>query len=262
MKISCIQMDMRPGEPDYNFRHAEQLIRAAAEAHPDVIVLPETWNTGFFPKEELRALCDHSGQRTRRVISGLAKELGINIVAGSVADLRDGSVFNTALVFDRMGKELYHYDKIHLFSPSGENEYFHPGESCGVFSLDGIPCGLIICYDLRFPELSRTICAKGAKILFVVSQWPKARVTHLHALAKARAIENQIGLVVTNSCAEAYNTQNAGRSQIIDALGNVIADAGEKEGILSAELSLNDIMDVQNTIPVWKDRRAELYARI
>ena len=104
MKISCIQMDMRLGEADWNFARAEELVRAAVEAeYPDVVVLPETWNTGFFPKE-LAPCADQDGERTKTVFSALAKELNVNIVCGSVANRRAEGFFNTAFVFDRAGE--------------------------------------------------------------------------------------------------------------------------------------------------------------
>ena len=103
MKTSIVQMDMKFADPKANFLHAEELIRKAAEEQPDVIVLPETWNTGFFPVENLAELCDHEGKETKTRIGNLAKELHINIVAGSVSNVKDGKVYNSAFIFDRTG---------------------------------------------------------------------------------------------------------------------------------------------------------------
>ena len=90
LRVACVQMDMRLGDADGNFAHAEELVRAAVEReHPDVVVLPETWNTGFFP-EDLSACADRDGMRTKETFSRLAKELHVHVVAGSVADRRDG----------------------------------------------------------------------------------------------------------------------------------------------------------------------------
>ena len=133
MKISCIQMDMRLGEPDWNFARAEELVRAAARTeHPDVAVLPETWNTGFFPKD-LESCADRDGERTKAVFSALARELNINIVCGSVANKRTEGFFNTAYVFDRSGEVIAEYDKTHLFTPPGSTRRSSAG---------GIPAGL------------------------------------------------------------------------------------------------------------------------
>ena len=157
MKISCIQMDMRLGAADENFAHAETLIReTVSRERPYVAVLPETWNTGFFP-EDLAACADRDGARTKAVFSALARELNVNIVCGSVANQRGDGFCNTAYVFDRSGEVLAEYDKTHLFTPSGEHHAFRAGDRTCRFRLDGKKCGLIICYDIRFPELTRTL---------------------------------------------------------------------------------------------------------
>ena len=170
MKVTCLQMDMKLGCPDENFAKAEQMIRQAMSEQPDVLVLPETWNTGFFPKENLPSLCDRDGQRVKAEIGALAKEYRVNIVAGSVSNLRDGKVYNTAMVFDRTGQCIASYDKTHLFTPMGEDDYFTPGDHLCRFQLDGVQCGIIICYDVRFPELTRSLTVPGLDVLFMVSQ--------------------------------------------------------------------------------------------
>ena len=152
MKIACVQMDMVFAAPKVNFPKAAELVRRAAASGADVIVLPETWNVGFFPKEELLALADENAAETKAEMSRLAKELSVNIVAGSVAEGCGGKVYNTALVFDRAGDCIASYRKSHLFSPMGEDEYFTAGESRCRFTLDGVSCGLITCYDIRFPN--------------------------------------------------------------------------------------------------------------
>ena len=101
MKIACIQMDMLFAQPEENFAKAKRLIREAMASGPDVVVLPETWNTGFFPKERLSELAERDCARVKRELGGLAAELGVNLVAGSVANVRGGKVYNTACVFDR-----------------------------------------------------------------------------------------------------------------------------------------------------------------
>ena len=103
MKISCAQMDMRLGDEAYNYAHAEELIReAVGRDGAGVVVLPETWNTGYFP-EDLAAHADQDGERTKGVFSALAKELNVNIVCGSVVNRRGDKFYNTAYVFDRAG---------------------------------------------------------------------------------------------------------------------------------------------------------------
>ena len=260
MKISCIQMDMRLGAADENFAHAEALIReAVTRERPDVAVLPETWNTGFFP-EDLAACADRDGARTRAVFSALARELNVNIVCGSVANKRTEGFFNTAYVFDRAGEVIAEYDKTHLFTPSGEHESFLCGWHTCRFTLDGKSCGLIICYDIRFPELIRTMTLEGVDLLFAVAQWPEKRTMHLETLARARAIENQMFLVLCNSVGTAGETRCGGHSAVIDPWGEYLAKAGDREEIITGEADFSVIEGIRSSINVFRDRRPELYA--
>lgn len=259
MKVTCIQMDMAFAQPQENFSRAARLIEQAMLGAPDVLVLPETWNTGFFPREDLASLCDDNGSRVKAEIGSLAKKFQVNIVAGSVANLRNGKVYNTAMVFDREGSCIASYDKTHLFTPMGEDNCFTPGDHLCRFKLDDVQCGLIICYDVRFPELTRSLTVPGLDMLFVVSQWPKVRTFHLRSLTTARAIENQMFVVCCNSCGKAGETVYGGNSAIIDPWGETIALAGEVEQLLSADCDLQILTSIRSTIPVFRDRRPELY---
>ena len=259
MKISCLQMNMKLGCPEENFAHAEQLICNAMKDNPDVLVLPETWNTGFFPKENLAELSCKDGDEVKSCIGGLAKQYGVNIVAGSVSNVRNGKVFNTAMVFDRDGECIAEYDKTHLFTPMGEHDYYTGGDHLCRFTLDGVKCGIIICYDVRFPELIRKLALQGMDMLFVVSQWPKERIFHLRTLTTARAIENQMFMVCCNSCGTAGKTVYGGHSAIIEPFGKTLVLAGENEEILTAECDLQILNEIRKSIPVFRDRRSELY---
>lgn len=259
LRVSCLQMNMRLGFPTENFAHATDLIHAAMVAKPDVLVLPETWNTGFFPKENLSQLSDRDGELTKVRIGALAKQHQVNIVAGSVSNVRNGKVFNTAMVFDRSGACVASYDKTHLFSPMGENDYYTPGDHLCTFSLDGIHCGLVICYDIRFPELARSLALQGIDVLFVVSQWPKDRIRHLRSLTTARAIENQMFVVCCNSCGTAGETVYGGNSAVIDPLGKTLTLSRETEIIVSANLNMQILETIRSNIPVFQDRRPKLY---
>ena len=257
MRVSCVQLDMKLGDVKANFAHAEAMIREAVNRdHPDTVVLPETWNTGFFP-QELAPCADDDGKATKALCSALAKELHINIVAGSVANRRADGYYNTAYVFDRSGNLVAEYDKTHLFTPSGEHNFFRMGSRTCRFTLEGIPCGLIICYDIRFPELIRSLTVQGVDLLFVVSQWPAKRAMHLDTLARARAIENQTFLALCNSAAA--DTACAGHSAIIDPWGEYLAQAGETEEIISADLDFSIIQGIRESINVFRDRRPDLY---
>lgn len=259
MKISCIQMDMRLGETDYNFSHAEKLIRqTAGREDPDVILLPETWNTGYFP-EDLASTADRDGERTKEFLSALAKELRLNLVGGSVANRRVEGFYNTAYVVNRAGEVAAEYDKTHLFTYAREHEHFCPGHHVCRFELDGRKCGIIICYDLRFPELMRKMALEGLDLLFVPAQWPEKRTMHLETLARARAIENQMFLALCNSVGTAGDVRCGGHSAIIDPWGEYLARAGDQEEIISGTADFSVIDGIRGSINVFRDRRPELY---
>ena len=260
LNVSCIQMNMLLGEIEYNFAHVEELIENAVKRDKcDVIVLPETWNTGFFPKENLDDLCDNDASETVKLLSSLAKKYNINIVGGSVANKKDDGIYNTCCIFNRNGELIAQYDKTHLFTPMDEHKFFSFGKNLCVFELDAIKCGVIICYDLRFPELIRSLSLQGIELLFVVSQWPQVRVGQLDILIKARAVENQMYTVLCNSCAVAGDTVYGGFSQIVNPLGDVLAKAENKEEIINAELDFSTVENIRKSINVFNDRKAQLY---
>ncbi|MBQ3252240.1 MAG: carbon-nitrogen family hydrolase [Oscillospiraceae bacterium] len=254
MKVTCLQMQTPYRQPETNFAHAEELIRQAMAEKPDVIVLPETWNTGFYIKDGLDAYCDHDCQQVKTRIGALAAQFGVNIVAGSVSNIRDGKIYNTATVYDRTGACIASYDKTHLFTPMQEDRYYTPGNQLCTFTLDGVPCGLVICYDIRFPELVRSLTVPGLDMLFMVCQWPKIRTHHLRTLTTARAIENQMFLVCCNSC-----TPYGGHSAIIDPWGETLALAGEAEDTITAECNMQILSEIRSSIPVFRDRRPDVY---
>ena len=261
MKVSSIQMNMAYASPEENYTKAEELIRKAVkENSPDTVVLPETWNLGFFPHDDLYALSDKEGERTKSLLSSLSKELNVNIVGGSVVRSDGEYVRNTSYVYSRNGELVASYDKTHLFSPMDEDKFFKKGDHTSLFTLDGVKCGVIICYDTRFPELIRTMALRGMDVLFVVSQWPKVRVPHLMALTRARAIENQMFLVLSNSAGRAGDTQYGGSSLILSPWGETLASLeGEKEDIITATLDMSIVSDIRKSINVFSDRRPELY---
>ena len=259
MKIACAQMDVRLADSAYNYAHALELVRNAAAAGADTVLLPETFNIGFFPRENLAELADRDGEIVKMAFGALAAELHINLAAGSVVTNRDGQVYNTSYVFDRAGTCVASYDKTHLFTPMGEHEYFTPGDHLCTFTLDGVKCGLIICYDLRFPELTRSLALQDIELLFVPAEWPGIRREHWQTLNRARAIENQIFLACCNGCGTAGETVYGGSSAIYDPWGTILAEAGEHEEVITADCDFAVKEQIRNSIHVFRDRRPEIY---
>ncbi|MBA9028472.1 carbon-nitrogen family hydrolase [Peribacillus huizhouensis] len=258
MKIACVQMDIAFGEPDQNYTAIEKYIEEAAKAQADVIVFPEMWNTGY-ALDQLDRLADREGSITRKLLSQLAKKHQVNIVGGSVATKRGDKYFNTMYIVDRTGKIVAAYDKAHLFKLMDEHVYLNEGQSMNVFEMNGITCGGVICYDLRFPEWIRTHALNGAKIMFIPAQWPKQRIDHWQLLLQARAIENQCFIVAVNRVGNDPNNEFNGHSMVIAPWGELLISKQTEEGILYADLELEEVDQVRKTIPVFKDRRTDLY---
>ena len=189
LHIHAIQMKVEPGVPDVNFARVAQRMEESmqAEQRPDVIVLPEMWNTGF-ALDRIGEQADSTGERTKYVMSAFSKKHQVNVIAGSVAVIEDSKIQNTAFVFNRSGECIMDYSKIHLFRLMEEEKYLQGGNKLGLFELDGVQAGIIICYDTRFPELSRQLALSGAKLMFVPAQWPHPRLHHWRTLLMARAL--------------------------------------------------------------------------
>lgn len=260
IRTALIQMDIQTGEADVNFERVVQKLTEAVKQpqKPDLIVLPEMWNTGY-ALERIQTLADKNGERTKRFLGEFARKHQVMIVGGSVAEKRGEHVYNTMYVFDRAGQEIGCYSKIHLFRLMDEHIYLHGGDEPGNFALEGIPSGGMICYDIRFPELARRHALEGVKLLIIPAQWPHPRLHHWRTLLQARAIENQFYVLACNRCGANGNTKFFGHSMIIDPWGEILAEAGEEEQILYAEIDLQEVDDIRQKIPVFHDRRPECY---
>ena len=259
MKISLIQLDIAFGNPGANYAAAERRIREAAAAQPDCIILPELWTTGY-DLTRLEQIADSEGGQTKAMISALAREYGINIVAGSVASRQAAGITNCMYIFNREGGLAGEYSKLHLFRLMDEHLYLQPGEAKGLFTLDGALCAGLICYDIRFPEWVRAHTALGAEVLFVSAEWPEPRLAHWRALLISRAIENQCYVIACNRAGADPANTFAGHSMIIDPWGEVVCEAAENEDILSGEIDLHKVREVRQQIPIFTDRRPELYS--
>lgn len=261
MKVAVLQMQVALGQPAENIASLQRLAEKAMAGRPDVLLLPELWHIGFYPRP-MTDFADKDGEEIRQLLAGLAQKYQVNIVGGSAASLRDGQVFNTCYIFDRQGQLAASYDKAHLFSPSGEHLDFTAGDNLVTFTLDGVKCGVLICYDVRFPEAARKLALAGIQLLFIPSAWPLKRLMHWQTLIRARAIENQVFIAACNAAdLDGSEQQLAGHSTIIDPWGEILAEAGEGEEILQANLQLEIQQSIKESIHVFADRRPELYKK-
>ncbi|NMO97989.1 carbon-nitrogen family hydrolase [Paenibacillus lemnae] len=261
MNISLIQSYIALGDPDANFAHlAEQMDKALQqETKPDILVLPEMWNTGY-ALDQIHELADLNGERTHTFLSTFAKKNQVHVVGGSIAEKVEDRVYNTMYVFNREGRQTAKYSKIHLFCLMEEEKHLTAGVETVTFEMeDGLFAGASICYDIRFPELSRSLALAGAKVLFVPAEWPNPRLHHWRTLLSARAIENQMYVVACNRVGTSGDTTFFGHSMIIDPWGEIVAEGGEDEELISGYLDPELTDSVRQRIPVFEDRNPHLY---
>jgi len=259
MKVSVLQMQIILGDFSANTATLYSMFEDAMSKRPDVVLLPELWNVGFYPKPVIN-YADPDGIETRKLLGSLARKYQVNIVGGSIANRIGEHVYNTNYIFDRTGSLISTYHKTHLFSPSGEKEDFTPGDTTHTYTLDGVKCASVICYDLRFPELVRKLALDDIAILFVPAAWPIERLMHWQTLARARAIENQLFIVAANGSGILDNTFHlGGHSVILDPWGEILSSANADKTILHANLKLAIRSQIRSSINVFGDRRPELY---
>lgn len=259
VSISLGQMNVKHGQVAANLRIAEGLIAEAARRQSQLVVLPELWSSGY-DLENAASHADELGQGMFAELSRLAARYGIAVV-GSILERRGRDVTNSAACYAADGRLLGVYRKIHLFRLFDEHKWLGEGHAPTVLDLPWGATALTICYDLRFPELYRHYATeRGAKMMIVCAEWPLMRLAHWRALLIARAIENQCFVVAVNACGETGGTVFAGHSMILDPWGKVAAEAGEGEQLLTVGIDLDEVERVRRTIPVFEDRRPDMYA--
>ncbi|MHA2855252.1 carbon-nitrogen family hydrolase [Paenibacillus lautus] len=258
--IALIQADIEIGNVQANVDNMLGMMEKAAAANhkPDVIVLPEMWNTGY-ALDRIHELADPMGQETSSMLSEFARKHRIQVVGGSVAERIEDRIYNSMYVFNRNGEQIAKYSKIHLFRLMDEEKFLEAGQQTVTFDLEEMKAGASICYDIRFPELSRTLALGGAQVLFVPAEWPHPRLHHWRTLLLARAIENQMYVVACNRVGTSGETDFFGHSMIIDPWGEIIAEGDERETIVTGTLDCKLTDEVRGRIPVFEDRRPHLY---
>ena len=265
MDIAILQMPVITGDKKQNLATLETMLQQAMDTPqpPEVILLPELWSTGFYPRPTIDYAEPWQGPTHTR-LSQLARQHHVHLVAGSIMLQQGQRIFNTCLVLDPLGHTIASYQKIHLFSPAGENKDFTPGQELCIFELAGHTCGVIICYDLRFPELSRKLALANVELLFVPAAWPTARIQHWDILLQARAIENQCYIAGCNGlCPSAESSHySGGHSTLLGPDGSKLireAHLDSEPHLLTGSIDFGLRTEIRQKINVFRDRRPELY---
>lgn len=256
MKIAIYQMEIIPGEPEKNIEKVANWLSTLDDV--DIAVLPEMWNTSY-TLEELINITSEAGQREIEKLSELAKQYQINIVGGSIAVRVEDKIYNRAIVINKNGEHIHQYDKLHLVPMLDEPNYLTQGNNISIFEIDNVKMGVIICYDLRFPEISRKLALEGIEVLFVVAEWPIERISQFEKLLYARAIENQVYVIASNSIGKCDDTVFGGKSMVINPLGEATTKIILGEGTIQSTINIEEIRSIRSDIPLLKTRRADIY---
>ena len=255
-QAAVLQFRIDMGDVDANEERAFALLRKAAGKNAALCVLPEMWSTGF-AYDRLHALAGTSpGILSRLRAFASANRMAI---AGSLPERTGKSVFNTLYIIDRDGAVAGKYRKAHLFQPSGEHLHFRKGTGAGTVRTALGSVGPLICYDLRFPELSRKYFLEGATLFCVSAQWPSVRKAHWELLNAARAVENQLFVVASNAVERSGDFRFAGGSLIVSPWGEVLASCGETEGMAIATIDPEEVEKIRRRIPCAQDRNVRVY---
>ena len=266
MRAAAVQLNST-AEKARNLEMAERLVRAAAADGAELIGLPEKWNL-LGGGEELLAGAESLDGPTLTAARGWARELGVHLLAGSIAERAGGGrARNTSVLIGPDGEDLAVYRKIHMFDVEvegvsyRESEHEQAGEEVVLGSLGDAELGLSICYDLRFPELYRILAVLGATVVAIPSAFtaPTGRA-HWEVLLRARAIENQVFVLAPGQVGKAPpHYESYGRSAIVDPWGVVLAVAPDTECFVSAELDFALQDRVRATLPSLANRRPTAY---
>ncbi|WP_446666815.1 carbon-nitrogen family hydrolase [Flexivirga sp. B27] len=263
MQIAVIQLAYDDSESlaDRTSRVCD-LVRS--ESGADLVVLPELWSAGGFSYRDWPSRSQDVGGAVVSALADAARDAGVWLHGGSIAEHpasgetgpEGKSLWNTSLLFAPDGSLAASYRKIHRFGfAGGEPKLMEAGSDIVVLEAAGVTMGLSTCYDLRFPELYRAQVDRGATVFVIPAAWPEARVEAWRLLLRARAIEDQCLVIACNTAGTHAGTPMGGRSAVIAADGEVLAEAGTDQEILRVDADPAAVGEFREAFPVLRDRR-------
>ena len=257
LTIALAQMNVLTGRPEDNLARARDFAVQAREANADLLLLPELWLHGY-DLERAKKWAALLGEEGFAHMAALAREFDLYL-AGSLLERHAGGVSNTAVLYAPDGTLLGSYRKIHLFRLMQEHHYLVPGDHATLCPTPWGPMGLAICYDMRFPELFRTMALAGAVLFLVPAQWPVRRLEAWLLLARARAVENELIVAACNRVGDDGQATFPGRSCVVDPWGHALVEGDAQERPLVAQADLREIHKARRYLTVYEDRCPEAY---
>jgi predicted amidohydrolase len=267
MRIALCQLPVSP-DPSVNLSRVRAALLEAAADEAALAVFPEATMVRF--GSDLRAAAEPLDGPFCSGLAAACAQTGVSLVAGVFEPAPDGRVYNTAVAFSGSGSLVASYRKLHLFDALGQHEsdVVAPGSAPVIAELAGVPVGLEICYDIRFPELSRALAVGGALLVTVSAAWQTGlfKEEHWVTLLRARAIENTVWIAAAGQVPDPASPPTraptgVGRSMLIDPLGVVRADLGPAPGVLVAVADIALVDSVRSTLPSLANRREDVFGK-
>ncbi len=261
LRVGLAQLTCAVGEVSANVQKMVEYSRRASQKQCDLVVFPEMCDTGYHMPTIVEKASSWS-EAPFGTLAQTARENQIAIIAG-LSERVGTEIFNTVAVIDSSGQLWAKYRKIHLITaePICEHQYLKSGESPTLFCLKDFTIGLMICYDIRFPELARKLTLSGAELLLVPAAFPLLRIAHWKIINQCRAIENQVYYAAVNRSGEDLGTIFGGCSTLYDPAGTILTSASEsEETLLVGEISKEKIRGIRDRLRVLQDRRPQLYS--
>lgn len=248
LNVCLVQADLAWEDIEANLRLLEGMLETL-DKDVDLVVLPETFSTGFTMNAE--KLAEGEQGRALTWMKRLAKEMNCYMTGSIIFKGSDGGIYNRLPWVSPSGLEDY-YDKRHLFRPGGEKDIFSPGTERKVFQLGAFRILPQICYDIRFPVFSRN--RGDYDVMIYVANWPATRQPAWDVLTRARAMENQSYLIGANRVGtDGTGIPSNGSSCVINPIGGEIVRMDKKPGLATAVLELEKLRDFREKFPAWKD---------
>lgn len=252
MNVIALQFDIIWENREANFDTVRRLLTKAAVKPGALIVLPEMFSTGF--SMNVATVAENKKSGTEKFLSSIAWQYQSHVVGGLVSkDPSSRLGRNELAIYDPAGRPVALYQKNYTFSYTSESDHYQAGDGLALFKWHDFTVCPLICYDLRFPELFRSALRQGADLFTVSANWPDVRLRHWKTLLDARAIENLACVVGVNRVGNDPNNRYPGGSRIVDHHGRVLAEAGDSEAILCAELDFGDMQSWRREFPALED---------
>ncbi len=259
-RIACVQFRSQLGDIEYNLAQLARWCEHARAHGAHVVIFPEACLTGYCRPREMANLAQPFTGLLRERAAEIARTHEILMVFG-MPEREGGNVYNSLIALDSRGNELGRYRKTHLWA--AESKWAMPGGHFVSFQTEYAHFGLMLCYDTRFPEVSRALALRGIDVALVASAWRSTHVEEWRFCARARALDNGIFLAGSDAILEAEHFTCAGGSLIAGPDGRVMALANYgEEGMIAAEINTERIVERRKDLPLLQQRRPELYGSL